>query len=99
MNTKTAVLYAGRRAISASALAGGLLALILALAASPAEAAVTARIQAGTLRVAGDAAGGKLALRLQGGSPSILDVDVGDDGSAEFSFNRNAFTAIDVTAG
>src|SRR6476661_27815 len=41
----------------------------------------------------------KVALRLQGASPTTLQVDVGEDGSADFSFDRSTFTGIDVDAG
>lgn len=41
----------------------------------------------------------KLALRLEAGSPNALDVDVGDDGTVDFSFDRGTFTAINVQAG
>jgi Ca2+-binding RTX toxin-like protein len=51
------------------------------------------------LKITGDGASDKLALRLQGGSPTILQVDVGDDGTADFSFDRTTFTAVDVQAG
>ncbi len=78
------------------ALTGGLLAALLIFAAHPANAAVTARIQAGTLKIVGDAADNKLALALA--SPTSIAVDVGEDGSADFTFDRSTFTAIDVQA-
>jgi hypothetical protein len=97
MNTNTPPLGAGWRALALGALAAVTVAAVLTLGADPAQAAYTARVQAGTLRIIGDAADDKLALRL--GSPSTLEVDVGEDGSADFSFDRNSFTAIDVESG
>ena len=81
------------------ALSAGFFAVALGFGTTPALAAFTAHVQAGTLKVTGDGASDKLALRLDGGSPSILQVDVGDDGTADFSFDRTTFTAIDVEAG
>src|SRR5262245_51164337 len=49
-----------------------------------------------TLTVTGTNAGERLALRLQAGAPGVLEVDFGDDGSAEFSFDRATFSRIDV---
>ena len=56
-------------------------------------------MQGNTLRISGDSASDKLVLRLQPGAPNTLEVDVGADGTADDSFDRNTFTAIDVTAG
>ncbi len=94
----TARVSTGRRALALSVLTGAFVAAMLGFAAHPAQAAYTAKVQAGTLKVTGDAASDKLSLHLQGGSPTILQLDVGEDGTADFSFDRNTFTAIDVTA-
>ena len=59
------------------------------MAAERASAGFSARVAQGTLRIDGNAASDKLALRLQAGSPQTLQVDVGDDGSANFSFDRS----------
>jgi len=72
---------------------------MLGLAADPALASFKAHVQAGTLQIVGDAAGDKLALRLAPGNSAVLQVDVGDDGTADFSFDRSTFTAIDVQGG
>jgi Ca2+-binding RTX toxin-like protein len=53
----------------------------------------------GRLTVEGTAASDKIALRLRAGDPGTLEIDVGDDGSADFSFDRNRIAAIDVAAG
>ena len=90
---------AGRRALALSALAGAFIAALLGFSAEPAFAAYNAKIKGGTLTISGDGASDKLVLRLQSGSPSILEVDVGADGTANFSFDRSKFTTIDVQAG
>jgi Ca2+-binding RTX toxin-like protein len=97
MNTNTTVLDAGRRALTIGALAGVFLAALLIFGAHPANAAVTARVQAGTLKIVGDDAGDKLLLALA--SPTTLAVDVGEDGTLDFSFDRSTFTAINVQMG
>jgi Ca2+-binding RTX toxin-like protein len=52
-----------------------------------------------TLLITGNAASSKLALRLRTQHPHTLQVDVGDDGSTDFSVRRNAFDRIVVNAG
>ena len=89
----------GRRALAMTALAA-VTTLVAALGLVPgrAAAASTPKVHNGTLRIVGGPAGDKLALRLAPGSPSTLQVDVGADGTADFSFDRSTFTAIDVDA-
>jgi predicted ester cyclase len=99
MNAITPAVKPGRRALALSALAASLLAALLAFGAGQAQASYTARVQADTLRLKGDSDSDVLVLRPQLGSPSTLDVDVGGDGTADFSFDRTTFTAIDVRAG
>ena len=86
-------------ALTRSLVLVGLVAAVLAFGAGVAPAAYTAQIVAGTLQISGNGASDKLALRLQAGVPTVLDVDVGDDGTAEVSFDRSLFTAINVSAG
>jgi Ca2+-binding RTX toxin-like protein len=57
------------------------------------------KLKHGVLTIEGTKAGDKIALRLQAGYPGILQVDVGDDGSADFSFDRTRVAAIAVDAG
>src|SRR5436189_986081 len=52
----------------------------------------------GLLTVVGTTASDRIALRLQAGYPGILQVDVGDDGTADFSFDRARITSIAVDA-
>jgi RTX calcium-binding nonapeptide repeat (4 copies) len=56
------------------------------------------KLKHGVLTVKGTEASDKIALRLQAGSPAILQVDVGDDGSADFSFERKEIAKIAVDA-
>jgi Ca2+-binding RTX toxin-like protein len=59
------------------------------------------KLKHGVLTVVGTAAGEKVALRLRAGDSGTLEVDVGDNGSADFSFKRQliARIAVDVRAG
>jgi Ca2+-binding RTX toxin-like protein len=88
-----------RKARTALAVAGAGLAAALTLGADPALAAYTAQVSNGTLQVTGNGAGDTLALRLAPGDPQTLQLDVGDDGTADFAFDRGAFTAVDVQGG
>jgi hypothetical protein len=60
-----------------------------------------AKLKHGLLRVKGSRASDAIALRLNAGDPGTLQVDFGDDGSADFSFARNkiANIAVDARAG
>jgi len=64
-----------------------------------AESSVRAKLEHGALRINGGDASDKIALRLNAASSDVLEVDVGDDGSAEFSFERADITQIVVNAG
>ena len=90
---------ARRRALEVLAIFGGGVGALLGFGATPALASYTAQVQGGTLQIVGNQASDKLALRLQNGAPNILQVDVGDDGTSDFSFDRSTFTAINVQGG
>jgi Ca2+-binding RTX toxin-like protein len=60
---------------------------------------VKAKLHYGALEIRGTKANDKITLRLAAGQPGTLQVDVGDDGSADFSFDRASITKIDVRAG
>ena len=82
-----------------SRLAGGALAAaLLAVTAAQADAAPSIKVKHKTLTVKGSGKSDKLALRLHSGDPGTLDVDVGDDGSADFSVARNRVARILVKA-
>jgi hypothetical protein len=79
-----------------SAAAGTCVAALLGVVPDHAMAAYTAQVQAGTLQITGDRASDKLALV---SAPDAVVVDVGEDGTVDFSFDRSAVEAIDVDAG
>ena len=94
------------RRMTRTALAAGLLTGGLAVSAQAADARhpvnvkhPTASIKHRTLTITGTAASDKLALRLRAGHPQTLQVDVGDDGSADFQVRRRRFDRIIVNAG
>jgi hypothetical protein len=68
--------------------------------AGPASAAPsnTAFVAHDTLIVKGSNDDDRIALRLQAAAPGILEVDFGDDGTAEHSFDRATFSRINVFA-
>lgn len=68
------------------------------LPADPDCAPHSVRIEGGCLRIIGTAANTVLALRLRAGDSSVLEIDVHNDGSAEFSANRTDFACIVVFA-
>jgi Ca2+-binding RTX toxin-like protein len=84
--------------LAASALAvTAAVAVASAIMAGPGNAAPS-KLHHGVLRVKGTEASDKIALRLQAGNPAILQVDIGDDGSADFSFERARIAKIVVNA-
>ena len=82
---------------AAAAVAGGVLAG--AGNAAPATQFKAPTLEKGLLTVEGTNAADRIALGLQAGQPGILQVDFGDDGSAEFSFDRTQIAEIVVEAG
>ena len=77
--------------------------LASAVVASNAEAAThkiqRPKLKHGSLTIQGTRASDKLALRLKAGNARILQVDVRDDGKADFSFKRKQVARISVHAG
>jgi Ca2+-binding RTX toxin-like protein len=57
-----------------------------------------AKLKHDLLKVKGTRANDAIALRLKAGDPGTLQVDFGDDGSADFSFARNKIAKIAVDA-
>ena len=86
-----------------------LLALVLLIAALVAPAApsakgggeqgVQAELDGGTLRVDGGDRPNSVALRLKAGDQTRIQVDAGDNGSADFSFARGNVDAINIRMG
>jgi hypothetical protein len=60
---------------------------------------VRAQVKRGTLEVKGGDRDDAVALRLKAGDPNTVQVDIGDDGSADFSFARGDLSAITVKMG
>ena len=56
------------------------------------------KLRHGKLTIKGTRADDAIALRLKAGRPDILQIDVGDDGSADFSVRRNLIARIAVNA-
>jgi RTX calcium-binding nonapeptide repeat (4 copies) len=56
------------------------------------------KLRHGELRIKGTRNDDKITLRLKAGDPGTLEVDVGDDGSADFSFEREDIQRIDLEA-
>src|SRR5262249_41575806 len=72
-----------------------------AIGAGPRHAAnqVNTNPTGGVLTIDGTNAGDRIAGRLQAGNPAVLQVDVGDDGTAEASFPRADVRAIGLDGG
>ena len=96
--TRTTVLGNARRRLPASIGASALALVVLAGAATPAAAApsVKASVADGTLRITGGPFADRIALRMSPLDRTQLQVDVGDDGSADRTFDLGTFGAIDV---
>ncbi len=77
---------------------GAVAAVLVTAGPASAAQANTAWIAHDTLFVNGSNHDDRIALRLKAGAPSILEVDFGDDGSAERSFDRAKFSKIKVNA-
>jgi Ca2+-binding RTX toxin-like protein len=60
---------------------------------------VRAAVKHHALSVKGSSHGDTIALRLKAGDPSRIQVDVGDNGSADFSFDRGDVNAINIRGG
>ena len=58
----------------------------------------SAELSHGLLTITGTGTRDKIALRLKADHPGIVQVDIGDNGSADFKFKRNKITAIAVHA-
>ena len=89
------------RAARRLGLAAGVAGVAAALAtAGPAAAAPsnTAFVAHDTLIVKGSRNNDRIALRLEAGVPGTLQVDFGDDGTAERSFDRATFSRINIFA-
>ena len=82
-----------------AALAAGLAGIAVLAETASAKDKVKASIQNNALTVAGTGASEAIALRLRSGDSTTLQIDVGDDGSADLTFKRDRFDHILVDAG
>src|SRR5215217_4596574 len=60
---------------------------------------VRAKVKQGTLEVSGSRGNDAVVLRLKAGDLNRVEVDVGNDGSADFSFRRQNVKRLAVRAG
>src|SRR5215212_4026358 len=86
-------------AVVALALAGVVAAVPTYASASGKVDGVRAAVKRGTLNVTGSDGGQQVALRLKAGDASRIQVDAGNDGSADFSFASSNIAAIYVKLG
>jgi hypothetical protein len=82
-------------AVAAAAVA----AIVVSNGAAAPHHGVKASLNYGTVMVKGTKASEKIAVRLKAGDSSVLEVDAGEDGSAEFSFARVDVARIVVDGG
>jgi Ca2+-binding RTX toxin-like protein len=93
------VLFAVAAALVAAIVTGAASATSPAYAHHPSRAKFkTPKLEDGVLTIKGTDAGEKIALRLQGGDPGTLQIDVRDDSTADFSVDRSKITKIVVDA-
>lgn len=99
--TPTTMLADVRRTLQASIIATALALVFVAAAVTPAAAAPTLRadVTDGTLQISGSQLAEQIALRLSAVDPTQLQVDVGNDGSADHTFDVSTFGAINVDGG
>ena len=95
------------RRLGAWPLAAAAVAAVAAAAVYPAQGAAAlhrhhvkhvrrAQLEHHTLRVQGTEGNDAIALRLAAGNPAVVQVDLGDNGSANFSFPRAAIKSISI---
>ena len=101
LNTSLAAARPSRPRLAKIALAAGLLTGGLALSAQAADASapVKVKIKHQTLEVRGTGANDRITLRRSATDRQTLQVDVGDDGSADFQVSLTRFDRIRVDAG
>jgi Ca2+-binding RTX toxin-like protein len=103
LNRFTTPRTARRLRPAVAVLGAAIVAVAVAIGAGPGQAAardnakrMSATLYNGTLSVEGTPARDQIALRLRAGDAGVLEVDAGDDGSADFSFARADVTRIVV---
>ncbi len=86
-----------RRSLVSMLATGALLAAGAGFAADQASAA-SAQVLGPALVITGDNVSDRITLRLEAGVPTNLQVDLNDDGTADATFDRSAFSQILVSA-
>lgn len=86
----------GRRPLAVAATAAFAVGMATTGAAAATPRPGSASVSNDTLTIIGTPKAEQLALRLAAGDPTTLDVDFGDDGSADRSFSRSTFSRIVV---
>ncbi len=99
MNTNSRAKWPLPLMATATVLALLLAALVIPASSNASYQGVRVAINDGTLEVKGSDRADTLALRLEAGDPNRIQVDVGDDGSADRSFARDDVAAIEVRMG
>lgn len=94
--TARTIVRARRASLSAAVAAAPLLAAVWLANPAAATTSPSAFVAHDTLTVTGRNGADLLALRLEAAQPGILQVDVGDDGVADASFDRATFSRIEV---
>jgi RTX calcium-binding nonapeptide repeat (4 copies) len=89
MNRKTVFAAAALAAMATS----------IAVPVAAASPTVRGRVVDGVLRVSGTPFADRFALRVSGADPNQLQLDIGDDGSADDAFGLGSFAAIVVDGG
>jgi Ca2+-binding RTX toxin-like protein len=85
--------------VAAGALAAALVAAGLGASAAQADASFSVQVKKKALIVKGNGASNKLALRVRAADPDRVEVDFGDNGSADVTVKRNKLKNIRVLAG
>jgi len=97
---RTTPLSGSIRLVASAVAVAAAVTLAAGMMAGPGNAATNQpTLNHGVLRVKGTSASDRIALRLAAGEPGVLQVDVGDDGSADFSFERAEIAKIAVNGG
>ena len=109
MKNRTSLRGSRARGLASAIVAAAAVAGVFGMLAGPADAARAhkasyhphfkhPKLKHGVLTVRGTRASDRIALRLKAGDPATLQVDFGDDGSAEFHFRRADIATIVVRA-
>jgi hypothetical protein len=90
--------HAQQRRTSRLALVAGTATAFAVGLSAPAMAASPTTVANDALTIRGTSGDDRIVLRLALGAPGTLEIDFGDDGTAEHSFDRSTFSAIEVFA-